>query len=147
MFDLSHSPHISRILSDSLQSIISILTHTHTYIYIHYIAMNRCIFHWWTNSLTEVNWLNWTNQIHQWKDIKKPELLREKKKEFSLLSAAVKELTTQNKLLLVTLLPELTGQIRLLTHFSYRWRPANFHHTINGQATQKMYLCIACRLP
>ena len=33
------------------------------YIYI-YVAVNRCTFHWWTNSLIEVSWLNWTNQIY-----------------------------------------------------------------------------------
>ena len=28
------------------------------------------------------------------------------------------------------------------THFSYRRRPANFHYIINGQGTQRVFICV-----
>ena len=81
------------------------------------------------------HWLDWTNQIHRWKNAKSW-TFSEKKWILSLQLAAAKELTTQNEL--TDQITELTDQICVHTHFSYWQRPANFHHTINGQGTQRI---------
>ena len=51
------------------------------------VAVIRFIFHWQINSLTEVNWLNRNNQIHQWKDTKSRTFCEKKGNSLSLTSS------------------------------------------------------------
>ena len=84
--------------------------------------------------------INWTTQINGRKETKSRTFFEKKGNSLSWTSSC-QGVKTLNELVTVILLHELTSQIRVHTYFSYRWRLANIHHTINERGTQRI-LCV-----